>query len=91
MKISIFWDVASSLAYSSTLKMETCSSEALIEFQRTIRCYISEDIIIRYFCQSEKEEEEEKEKRYWNISGKWMLSPSCKIIVQTEDDKSMKG
>jgi hypothetical protein len=33
-------------AYSSTLKMEACSSETSAEFQRTTRCYILEDKII---------------------------------------------
>jgi hypothetical protein len=31
------------LAYSSTLKMETCSSETSIDFQRSTRRYIPED------------------------------------------------
>jgi hypothetical protein len=43
-----------SLAYSSALKMElTCSSETSIDYQRTTRRYIPEDInlyIKRWFC-----------------------------------------
>jgi hypothetical protein len=35
----------SRLTYSSTLKMKaTCSSETSVDFQRTTRCYISQDI-----------------------------------------------
>jgi hypothetical protein len=37
--------LASCWAYSSTLKMEaTCSYEMLVDFQRTIRRYIPEEI-----------------------------------------------
>jgi hypothetical protein len=38
------------LAYSSTQKTEaTCSSETSVDFQRTTRCYIQEDRILRGF------------------------------------------
>jgi hypothetical protein len=37
--------LASCLGYSSTLKMEICSSETSVDFQRNTLCYIPEDIL----------------------------------------------
>jgi hypothetical protein len=48
--LATFFTLVSSLAYSSTLKMEaTCSSELSVDFQRTTRHYIPEDGILHKF------------------------------------------
>jgi hypothetical protein len=45
--LAICFHALSGLAYSSTLKMEaTCSFEASLDFQRTARRYIPEDVIL---------------------------------------------
>jgi hypothetical protein len=43
MLLATCFSVVSCLAYCSTLNVETCSSEKLVAFQRTTRCYIPQD------------------------------------------------
>jgi hypothetical protein len=46
--------LASSLAYSSTLKLEAmCSTETSVDFQRTPQCYMIEDRTLHnHFCET---------------------------------------
>jgi hypothetical protein len=49
--LAIWFTLVSSLAYSSTLKIEvTRSSEMSVQFQRTTRSYIPEDRTLFYAC-----------------------------------------